>query len=89
MQKKPENKMRHILCPNSCSYGAVRCFGKPQVRRTVSDIRKSIMASITDCIPIGLSVFDYEYQCLCEKVSCCNIISLVQYLLIISYLVVS
>ncbi|CAH8639684.1 unnamed protein product [Schistosoma haematobium] len=67
MQKKPENKMRHILCPNSCSYGAVRCFGKPQVRRTVSDIRKSIMASITHCIPIGLGVFDYEYQCLCEK----------------------
>ncbi|VDP29795.1 unnamed protein product [Schistosoma mattheei] len=59
--------MRHILCPNSCSYGAVKCSGKPQVRKTVSDIKKSIMDSTTDCIPIGLSVFDYEYQCLCEK----------------------
>ncbi|XP_018653583.1 hypotheical protein [Schistosoma mansoni] len=59
--------MRHILCPNSCSYGAVRCSGKPHVIKSVSNIKKSIPASIGDCIPIRLGVFDHEYKCLCEK----------------------
>ncbi|CAH8652283.1 unnamed protein product [Schistosoma rodhaini] len=67
LQKKSENKMRHILCPNSCSYGAVRCSGKPHVIKSVSNIKKSIPASIGDCIPIRLGVFDHEYKCLCEK----------------------
>ncbi|KAH8856753.1 Cadherin tumor suppressor [Schistosoma japonicum] len=65
-QKKTGVKLRHILCPNPCSYGIAKCSGKQHVRKSISQTNKLVFASMTNCITTGLGVFEQDYKCLCE-----------------------